>query len=324
MKIVINESQYYRIISETKYTDDDIRKEASKYNSQNEFKKGSPKFFYTAFNRKMLDNLYPDRIKGKGRTNVYSDEDIRQNALRYGSTSEFLKNSPKLYQLAYNRNILDDLFPDRKKNISYSDDDIRKEASKYNSQNEFKKGSPKFFYTAFNRKMLDNLFLDRKKNTSYSDDDIRREASKYNSQNEFMKGSFNIFQIAKIRKMMDDLFPDRKRGSGGHNKKPDDEIRQESSKYNSQNEFMNGNRRMFNLAYKRGMLDDLFPDRKKNTSYSDDDIRREASKYNSQNEFMKGSFNIFQTAYKRGMLDDLFPNRRKRQNENRIYENSNN
>jgi hypothetical protein len=113
--------------------------------------------------------------------------------------------------------------------------------------------------------MLDDLFPDRKKGSGrdvkYTDDDIRREALKYDSQNEFRKGSFNIFQTAKIRKMMDDLFPDRKRGSGGHNKKPDDEIRQESSKYNSQNEFMKGNRRMFNLAYKRGMLDDLFPNR---------------------------------------------------------------
>jgi len=104
----------------------------------------------------------------------------------------------------------------------------------------------------------------------------------------------------------------------------DDDIRKEASKYNSQNEFKKGSPKFFYTAFNRKMLDNLFLDRKKNTSYSDDDIRREASKYNSQNEFMKGSFNIFQTAYKRGMLDDLFPNRRKRQNENRIYENSNN
>jgi hypothetical protein len=164
----------------------------------------------------MLDDLFPDRKKGSGRDVKYTDDDIRREALKYDSPREFNKNS-SLYQLAAQRGLMDDLFPDRKKGSG--------------------------------------------RDVKYTDDDIRREASKYNSQNEFRKGSFNIFQTAKIRKMMDDLFPDRKRGSGGHNKKPDDEIRQESSKYNSQNEFMKGNRRMFNLAYKRGMLDDLFPNR---------------------------------------------------------------
>jgi len=63
MKIVINESQYYRIISEAKYTDEDIRKEALKYNSQTEFKKGNLRMYNLAYKRGMLDDLFPDRIK---------------------------------------------------------------------------------------------------------------------------------------------------------------------------------------------------------------------------------------------------------------------
>ena len=48
-----------------KYSDDEIRQEASKYNSKTEFRLGSPKFFYNAFafNRKMLDDLFPNRRK---------------------------------------------------------------------------------------------------------------------------------------------------------------------------------------------------------------------------------------------------------------------
>jgi hypothetical protein len=322
MKIQITESQYHKLISEIKYSDDEIRQEASKYNSQNEFMKGSPKLFYGAFNRNMLDDLFPDRQRGKGRTIKYSDDDIRQEASKYNSRTDFQKNSPSLYQLALKRGLLDDLFPDRKigsgRTLKYSDDEIRQEALKYNSQNEFIKNSPSLYQLARKRGLLDDLFPDRQRGKGrtikYSDDEIRQEASKYNSQNEFMKKNINLFTLARRRNMLDDLFPDRKRGSGGQNKKPDDEIRQEASKYNSQNEFRKGNRRMFDLAWKRGMLDDLFPGRKigggRTLKYSDDEIRQEALKYNSQNEFIKNSPSLYQLALKRGLLDDLFPGRK--------------
>jgi uncharacterized protein YdcH (DUF465 family) len=315
MKIVINESQYYRIISEAKYTDDDIRQEASKYNTQNEFMKGSPKIFYSAENRRMLDDLFPNR-KTHSKIKKYSDNDIRQDALKYSSSGEFHKNSPNLYTLAFKRGLIDDLFPDRKKNNQYSNDDIKQEASKYKSQNEFMKGSPTMFYLSANRKMLDNLYPDRRKYGQFSDDDIRQEASKYNTQNEFMKGSFKMFRTAANRKMLDDLFPDRKRGRGRTSTYSDDDIRQEALKYNTQNEFKKGSSKMFHTAANRKMLGNLFPDRNRGV-FSDDDIRQEASKYNSEIGFRKGNHQMFYSAVKRKMLDDLFPDRIKRQNENK-------
>jgi hypothetical protein len=167
MKIVINETQHKFLISELKYSDDDIRREASKYNSQNEFMKGNPKFFYSASHRRMLDDLFPDRKIGGGRTVQYSDDDIRQEASKYTSVPDFRENNPKFFYPALHRKMLDDLFPDRKigsgRSQKYTDDDIRREASKYTSVPDFREKSPKIHQTAYNRKMLDDLFPDRKK-----------------------------------------------------------------------------------------------------------------------------------------------------------------
>jgi glutaredoxin-related protein len=282
--------------------------------------KGSPNLFWSGYRRKMLDDLFPDRQRGGTRPFVYSDDDIRKEASKYNSFPDFKKNSSSFYQLARKRGLLDDLFPDRRvgkgRVIKHSDDDIRREASKYNSQTEFMKGSPNLFYAALNRKMLDDLFPDRQRGKGrtikYSDDDIRQEASKYNSLSNFQKNSPSFYQLARKRGLLDNLFPDRKIKI----KYSDDEIRQEASKYNSQNEFMKGSPKMFYLASNRKMLDDLFPDRKIKIKYSDDEIRQEASKYNSKTEFRLGSPKFFYNAFafNRKMLDDLFPNRRKRQN----------
>jgi glutaredoxin-related protein len=96
-----------------KHSDDEIRQEASKYNSVSEFMKGSPNLFWSGYRRKMLDDLFPDRQRGGTRPFVYSDDDIRQEALKYNSQNEFMKGSPKLFYAAMNRKMLDDLFPDR-------------------------------------------------------------------------------------------------------------------------------------------------------------------------------------------------------------------
>jgi hypothetical protein len=115
----------------------------------------------------MLDDLFPDRKK----YNFHTDDDIRREASKYQTSKEFKQNNNSVWQMAYKRKMLDDLFPNRKigRDVKYTDDDIRQEASKYNSQNEFMKGSPKMFGVASYRKMLDDLFPDRKKNKRHTE-----------------------------------------------------------------------------------------------------------------------------------------------------------
>jgi hypothetical protein len=191
----------------------------------------------------------------------------------------------------------------------YTDDEIRQIASNYKTVPEFKKENPKLFNIVHNRKMFDDLFPDRKKHKKLTDDEVRIEASKHKTVKDFQKKSPTIFSTARNRKMLDDLFPDRQIGQGRTPKYSEDYIRREASKYKTDKDFMDKNYQVYQIAYKRKMIDDLYPDRKKNTFYTDDDIRIEASKYTSVPEFSKKSPKIFRAANSRKMLDDLFPDR---------------
>ena len=48
-----------------KYTDDDIKRIGSKYNSSGEFRKQNFKMYYQASIRKLLDDIFPDRKMGR-------------------------------------------------------------------------------------------------------------------------------------------------------------------------------------------------------------------------------------------------------------------
>ena len=155
----------------------------------------------------------------KGNKRKYTDDDIRRESLKYTSVPEFRKNSPKIASAADNRKMLDDLFPDRQIGVvKYTDDDIRREASKYTSVPEFEEKNPIIFSTARNRKMLDDLFPDRQigrgKPPKYSEDYIRKEALKHKTDRDFKVKNYKVWQIAYKRGMMDDLFPDRETGPG--------------------------------------------------------------------------------------------------------------
>jgi len=115
-----------------KYTDDEIRREASKYQTDGDFRKNNYGMWQVAYRRKMLDDLFPDRPK-LGRpygSNFYTDDEIRREASKYSSVPEFKKNSPSKVNIASNREMLDDLFPNRQIGSAgqpkYTDDEIRR------------------------------------------------------------------------------------------------------------------------------------------------------------------------------------------------------
>ena len=96
-----------------KYTDDDIRRESLKYTSVPEFRKNSPKIASIAIIRKMLDDLFPDRQIGRGKPPKYSEDYIRKEALKHKTDRDFKVKNYKVWQIAYKRGMMDDLFPDR-------------------------------------------------------------------------------------------------------------------------------------------------------------------------------------------------------------------
>jgi hypothetical protein len=140
----------------------------------------------------------------------YTDDELRKIASKYSNSVEFRKNDNSAFQTAYRKGMMDDMFPDRKKNRAITDDDVRQEASKYKTRKSFEIGDSSMYIAALKRGMMDELFPEKFK--KYTDDDIKRIGSEYNSSGEFRKQNFKMYYQASIRKLLDDIFPDRKMG----------------------------------------------------------------------------------------------------------------
>ena len=168
--------------------------------------------------RVISEQEHPELDETRGYKRKYEDDEIRQAASNYKTVPEFKKENPKLHNAAFNRKMIDDLFPDRKKHKKLTDDEVRIEASKHKTVKDFQEKSPTIFSTARNRKMLDDLFPDRQigqgRIPKYSEDYIRREASKHKTDKDFKVNNYKVWQIAYKRGMMDDLFPGRETGAG--------------------------------------------------------------------------------------------------------------
>jgi len=167
-----------------RWTEDEVRQEASKYNSRGEFQMGSQSAYGFAYRNKMLDDLFGER-KLK-----WTDDEVRREASKYKYRGEFQKGSYLAYSAARKRGMLDDLFPERK--LKWTEDKIRQEASKYASRGEFQKGSSSAYQPAKNRGMLDDLFP--KKNKDNIEESIirilREETSSYDGDE---NGRYKVF-----------------------------------------------------------------------------------------------------------------------------------
>ena len=88
------------------WTDEDIRKEALKYNTLNDFRKYSRRAWDASINH----GIYDEVTHHMNRTNIqWTNEMLEKEALKYKTRSDFMKGSRNAYQSALSRGILDDI-----------------------------------------------------------------------------------------------------------------------------------------------------------------------------------------------------------------------
>lgn len=127
---------------------------------------------------------------------------VKNEALKFNSSSEFKKGNPKAYDYACRHNILGDFFSNVQK--FWSLDEIKKEASKYKTKNEFKIGSNCAYQAALRKNIIDELFENT--NAIWNEESVREEASKYKNKSEFKKNCVGAYGYALRHNLIDDLF----------------------------------------------------------------------------------------------------------------------
>ena len=179
----------------TYWTDEMIILEASKYKTTGEFRKGNPKAYDRACERKLLNKLF-DKVQ-----TFWTDDDIIKEASKYNSKNELKKNNNKIYQAALRRNLINDLYDD--KLIKWTHELVIEESSKYNSKLEFKKNSRGAYGYALLHNMIDELFDNIY--TYWTDELAINEASKYKTKKEFYQNSPQAYQYMCRKNLINDI-----------------------------------------------------------------------------------------------------------------------
>ena len=178
-------------------------KEASKYDTKAEFKRGSGGAYTTCMAKfpGLIDDLFDNQIR------YWKDESVvAAEARKYGTRTEFRKGSIGAYKSALSKfpHLLEQIFG-KPLVKPWKLEDLILEAKKYESRAEFRinaSGACMSFFKFPGE--LDKIFPLKYRYWG-NEDDIREEASKYKTKAEFISGRFGAYKAALELGIIDDL-----------------------------------------------------------------------------------------------------------------------
>ncbi|MET2951739.1 hypothetical protein ABXV18_27035 [Vibrio owensii] len=145
------------------WTKEACHDEALKYQSRNEFKKGSGSARIAAYRKGWLDEICSHMVKPQSHRVKWTKEACRDEALKYQYRVEFQKGSKGAYSSARKNGWLDDVCshmssPIKKPtNLKWTKEACRVEALKYKTRFEFTKGSRGAYNSALKNDWLNEI-----------------------------------------------------------------------------------------------------------------------------------------------------------------------
>lgn len=138
------------------WTFEEVKKEALKYISRNDFNKLSKSAYLAAHRNGWLDDVCSHMKK-----NDYTFNRVKEEALKFSSRSEFKYKSNNYYHSAHRNGWLDDVCSHmtngRMPNGYWTIDRVREESLKFNNRKDFKNGSSSAYDKARNNNWLDDV-----------------------------------------------------------------------------------------------------------------------------------------------------------------------
>ena len=178
-------------------------KEASKYDTKAEFKRGSGGAYTTCMAKfpGLIDDLFDNQIR------YWKEESaVASEAKKYNTRREFQKGASGAYKSALSKfpHLLEQIFG-KPLVKPWKLEDLILEAKKYESRAEFRinaSGACMSFFKFPGE--LDKIFPLKYRYWG-NEDDIREEASKYKTKAEFISGRFGAYKAALELGIIDDL-----------------------------------------------------------------------------------------------------------------------
>lgn len=137
-----------------KWTDEDIHREALKYQTRSDFERQDLGAYSAALRRGIMDQVCQHMTPLRSN---WSNDQLLIEARKYNTKADFEKGSSSAYQLTRQRGIHDQACAHMEGNTRWSLDQLKVEASRYTTRKEFERGSLNAYYAAQRRGVLDEV-----------------------------------------------------------------------------------------------------------------------------------------------------------------------
>jgi predicted GIY-YIG superfamily endonuclease len=196
-----------------RWTDDDIRQEAKKYDNVADFKK----FAYSAYVSAQKYGIFDEVTKNmKRKYKVFSDDDLRRIASDYNNKTDFIRNEPEAVAAARLRGLYNELVQDMEKNpydtsgfVPPTNDEILNLAKSYTDIKTFKTENPRHYQTASKNKILPQVrdVMGLKQITKWNLSNLQELTKDMVSRWELQQTNASAYQSARRQGLLDILFP---------------------------------------------------------------------------------------------------------------------
>jgi len=238
---------------------------ASKFETRNEFQRGSCSAYASAKRKGWLDEICSHMIELKKPRGYWTKERCEEVASKFETRNDFQNGCKGAYLTAIKKGWLDEICSHMKankiKHMGYwTKERCHEEASKYNTRSEFRKGSCSAYNISGKNGWLDEIcthMIELKKPNGYwTKERCHEEASKYNTRNEFEKGCRGAYKSAIRKSWLNDICSHM----SGYTPKgywTFERCKEEASTYETRNDFRKGSYSAYIKAHSKDWLDKI-------------------------------------------------------------------
>jgi predicted GIY-YIG superfamily endonuclease len=245
--------------------------------------------------------------------NRWSDEDLKKEALKYSTLSDFKNNASSQYRQSLKRgkeffdNITSHI---TRKCANLSKNELKQIALRYEYKGEFQKYDKAAYLSALRRgrEFFNDITSHMKNKLNYWTDEIlRNEALKYQTKLEFKKNNFKAYQAA-MSKGKNFWYDVTSHMDNSHFTRWTKELlTQEALKHNTLTDFKQKSKGAHSAAKKIGidffnLITSHMPQPKR---WTYEELKNEALKYTTKSDFRKNNRNAYQVSKERKILNDI-------------------
>ena len=194
----------------TKWTKEEILKEAKQYNSIAEFNKANGSAYNAALKLGLKKEIKKHMTNLTRPARYWTKDKVLKEAKKYNTRSEFHKNSSSAFLYAKKLGIREECYkhmetPSRIR--KWTPEAVAKEARKYKSRSEFQRNSRGAYKAAkdlgIKNEVCRHMKFKVRPNGTWTEDKIKIEAKKYKKKSHFKKGNGSAYQAAKRLGVLD-------------------------------------------------------------------------------------------------------------------------